>query len=88
MCESTHSLDVCLCVCGCGELCLVYRVQATDVLTMIRNVNKTDVVNLVTHFKTIRRLASASMHELSVLPGIGEKKVRTLNPSCVKPGAG
>ncbi|CEG40903.1 dna excision repair protein ercc-1 [Plasmopara halstedii] len=52
--------------------------KASDVLTSIRSVNKTDVITLLSTFGTVKGLMNASMEELSLCPGLGAKKVRHL----------
>eukprot|EP01118_Nematostelium_gracile_P010473 TRINITY_DN3613_c0_g1_i1.p1 TRINITY_DN3613_c0_g1~~TRINITY_DN3613_c0_g1_i1.p1 ORF type:complete len:382 (+),score=97.92 TRINITY_DN3613_c0_g1_i1:40-1185(+) len=50
----------------------------TDTLTTIRGVNKTDVQSLMENFGTFKSIINASMEELSLCPGIGEKKVKRM----------
>lgn len=55
-----------------------YVAQLNDVLTTIRAVNKTDVNTLATTFGSLQSIMQASLEELSLCPGLGEKKVRNL----------
>ena len=59
--------------------------QVADVLTAVRSVNKTDSAQLMSQFGTLRGLMAAPMDELSLCPGIGEKKVRRLYEAFHKP---
>ena len=59
--------------------------QVTDALCAIRSVNKTDSAQLMSQFGTLRGLMRAPMDELSLCPGIGEKKVRRLYEAFHKP---
>lgn len=59
--------------------------QVTDVLCAVRSVNKTDSAQLMSQFGTLRGLMAAPMDELSLCPGIGEKKVRRLYEAFHKP---
>ena len=55
-----------------------YAEQVADVLSTVRSVNKTDAAQLLGQFGNLRTLMSAQIDELSLCPGIGEKKVRRL----------
>ena len=59
--------------------------QIADVLTSIRSVNKTDSSYLVAQFGTFKQLVGASMDELSLCHGIGERKVQRLFNAFNKP---
>lgn len=59
--------------------------QVTHALTSIRNVNKTDAAQLLNQFGCFKNLTRASVEELSVCPGIGLKKVRTLREAFHRP---
>jgi len=59
--------------------------QAADVLTCVRSINKTDSSILLSSFGSLKGLAKAQMDELSLCPGIGEKKVRRLFDAFHKP---
>ena len=52
--------------------------QVADFLTSARSVNKTDSSQLLSQFGSVRSLMAASMDELALCPGMGEKKVRRL----------
>mmetsp|Transcript_5250 Transcript_5250/g.7645 ORF Transcript_5250/g.7645 Transcript_5250/m.7645 type:complete len:223 (+) Transcript_5250:569-1237(+) len=56
-----------------------------DILTSIRSVNKTDSAQLMSQSGSFKSLVSASMDEISLCPGIGEKKVRRLHDAFNKP---
>ncbi|KAG0302114.1 Excision repair cross-complementation group 1 [Dissophora globulifera] len=55
-----------------------YLSKLTDCLTQIQSVNKTDVVTLSSTFGSFKNIMDASVDELGVLPGFGERKVRRL----------
>lgn len=59
--------------------------QLTDVLCTVRSVNKTDVSQLLSQFGSFRTIAMADMDELSLVPGIGSKKVKRLYDAFHKP---
>ncbi|KAI0239679.1 ssDNA endonuclease and repair protein rad10, partial [Massospora cicadina] len=52
-----------------------YVAQLTDALTKLRSINKTDVLTLATNFPNFKSLAQATPEQLSLCPGLGEKKV-------------
>lgn len=54
-------------------------------LGSIPSVNKSDASQLLTQFGCFRNLVSASIEELSVVPGIGPKKVRRLHEAFHRP---
>lgn len=55
-----------------------YVSRLTNVLTTVRGINKTDVLTLLTNFGSFRQIVEATPHELSLCPGLGEKKVKRL----------
>jgi len=57
----------------------------SDILTVIKSVNKTDVVTLATNFGNFRNIIKASMEELSLCPGLGETKVRRIHEAFHQP---
>eukprot|EP00978_Attheya_sp_CCMP212_P002957 scaffold6068_cov65-Attheya_sp.AAC.1 len=63
----------------------VFADQVADVLGSIRSVNKTDAAQLLSQFSSLRAVMAASMDELSLCPGMGEKKVRRLYDALHKP---
>ncbi len=52
--------------------------QVSDFLTVIKSINKTDVVTLISNFKSLKAIANASLEELALCPGLGAKKVKNL----------
>ncbi|KAG0203016.1 Excision repair cross-complementation group 1 [Mortierella sp. GBA30] len=52
-----------------------YLSKLTDCLTQIQSVNKTDVVTLSSTFGSFKNIMNASVDELGLLPGFGERKV-------------
>jgi len=52
-----------------------YLSRATDSLTQIRGVNKSDVKNLLRNFNSVGAVLEAPMEELALCAGIGEKKI-------------
>ncbi|KAI9203119.1 restriction endonuclease type II-like protein [Polychytrium aggregatum] len=55
-----------------------YLSKATNFLTQIKTVNKTDVVTLSSTFGSVKSIMNATEEELSLLPGFGERKVRRI----------
>mmetsp|Transcript_32506 Transcript_32506/g.52657 ORF Transcript_32506/g.52657 Transcript_32506/m.52657 type:complete len:265 (-) Transcript_32506:303-1097(-) len=55
-----------------------YLAKLQDALSVIRSVNKTDVMTLAQTFGSLKAIMNASMDELSLCPGLGEKKVRRI----------
>ncbi|MBW0543975.1 hypothetical protein O181_083690 [Austropuccinia psidii MF-1] len=55
-----------------------YISKLTNVLTTIKGVNKTDVMTLASNFGSFRQIVESSPAELSMCPGLGEKKVKRL----------
>ncbi|KAF8930819.1 ssDNA endonuclease and repair protein rad10 [Dissophora ornata] len=64
-----------------------YLSKITDCLTQIQSVNKTDVVTLSSIFGSFKNIMSASVDELGVLPGFGERKVKRLMEAFDQPFA-
>lgn len=60
-----------------------YSLQATDLLTGVKAVNKTDVVTLLSTFGSIADVMAATPGELALCPGFGEQKVRSVAPCLV-----
>ncbi|KAF9560776.1 Excision repair cross-complementation group 1 [Mortierella alpina] len=52
-----------------------YLSKLTDSLTQIQSINKTDVVTLSSTFGSLKNIMNASVDELGLLPGFGERKV-------------
>jgi len=59
--------------------------KLSDILTVIKSVNKTDAVTLSTNFGNFRNIIKASMEELSLCPGLGETKVRRIHEAFHQP---
>ncbi|KAG0037791.1 ssDNA endonuclease and repair protein rad10 [Podila clonocystis] len=55
-----------------------YLSKLTDALTQIQSINKTDVVTLSSTFGSVKNIMDASVDELGLLPGFGERKVKRL----------
>ncbi|KAF9116815.1 ssDNA endonuclease and repair protein rad10 [Mortierella sp. AM989] len=55
-----------------------YLSKLTDSLTQIQSVNKTDVITLSSTFGSFSNIMNASVDELGILPGFGERKVKRL----------
>ncbi len=55
-----------------------FDAKIRDVLTTIRGVNTTDVVNLLKNFKSLKNIANAKVEELVQIPFIGEKKAQAI----------
>mmetsp|Transcript_43342 Transcript_43342/g.101670 ORF Transcript_43342/g.101670 Transcript_43342/m.101670 type:complete len:109 (-) Transcript_43342:100-426(-) len=62
-----------------------YPEQVADALAAVRSVNKTDAEQLLSQFGSFRGIVSARMDELTLCPGIGDKKVRRLYDAFHKP---
>ncbi|KAF9950019.1 ssDNA endonuclease and repair protein rad10 [Mortierella alpina] len=52
-----------------------YLSKLTDSLTQVQSINKTDVVTLSSTFGSLKNIMNASVDELGLLPGFGERKV-------------
>jgi NAD-dependent DNA ligase len=50
----------------------------SDCLTAVRGVNKTDVLTLSSTFGSLKNVIDCSMEELSLCPGLGARKVKSL----------
>ena len=62
-----------------------YVDQITDVLCAIPSVNKTDSIQLISQFGSLNAVMNADVDELSLCPGVGEKKVKRLFDAFHKP---
>eukprot|EP01114_Cavostelium_apophysatum_P000898 TRINITY_DN10787_c0_g1_i1.p1 TRINITY_DN10787_c0_g1~~TRINITY_DN10787_c0_g1_i1.p1 ORF type:complete len:152 (+),score=41.14 TRINITY_DN10787_c0_g1_i1:240-695(+) len=62
-----------------------HKGKVADMLTSIKRVNKTDSQSLLDNFGSVRNIIKASMADLSMCPGLGEKKVRGLFNAFRKP---
>eukprot|EP01135_Chromosphaera_perkinsii_P003476 Nk52_evm2s245 gene=Nk52_evmTU2s245 len=62
-----------------------YLSVATGALTSIRGVNKTDVLTLLSTFKTMKRLSEAQEEEMAVCPGMGPNKIKSLTEAFNQP---
>ena len=59
--------------------------QVADFLSTVRSVNKTDSAQLLAQFSSVKQIVAASEDELSLCPGLGEKKVKRLWDAFRKP---
>ena len=64
---------------------LDYVSRATDTLTQIRGVNKSDVKNLLRNFNSVGSILDAPMEELALCVGIGEKKIARMHTAFNEP---
>jgi DNA excision repair protein ERCC-1 len=64
---------------------LLFADQVVDVLSSAKSVNKTDSAQLLSQFGSLKAVIAASMDELCLCPGMGEKKVRRLHDAFHKP---
>eukprot|EP00297_Palpitomonas_bilix_P009291 CAMPEP_0113879020 /NCGR_PEP_ID=MMETSP0780_2-20120614/7003_1 /TAXON_ID=652834 /ORGANISM="Palpitomonas bilix" /LENGTH=353 /DNA_ID=CAMNT_0000865549 /DNA_START=238 /DNA_END=1299 /DNA_ORIENTATION=- /assembly_acc=CAM_ASM_000599 len=55
-----------------------YFAKLIDILTSIRSVNKSDAMTLASTFGSLHAIATASIEELTMCPGLGEKKVKNI----------
>ena len=55
------------------------RTRITELLTMIKSVNRTDVSTLMTEFGSLAKLSKATPKQLLSVAGFGEKKVSRLH---------
>ncbi|KAJ2501406.1 ssDNA endonuclease and repair protein rad10 [Coemansia sp. RSA 1972] len=55
-----------------------YVGRLNSFLTSIRSVNKTDVLTLASNFKSVDKVAQATVEELAMCPGIGELKAQRI----------
>ncbi|CAH1791396.1 unnamed protein product [Owenia fusiformis] len=56
-----------------------------EVLTSVKSVNKTDVIALITRFKTMDGVIHASEEELAMCPGFGPQKAKRLYTTLHQP---
>lgn len=56
-----------------------------DVCTAVRGVNKTDALNLVTNFGSVRAAVNAPREELLLMQGWGEKKAKSWDKAVREP---
>jgi DNA excision repair protein ERCC-1 len=54
-----------------------YRESLTEFVTTPRTINKTDAASLISHFGTLQAAVNAGPEELALVPGWGEKKVKS-----------
>ena len=54
-----------------------YQESLTEFVTTPRNINKTDAASLISNFGSLRAAVNAQPEELALVPGWGEKKVKT-----------
>ena len=59
--------------------------QVADCLQTVRSVNKTDSAALISQFTNLKSIVTAPIEELTLCPGIGDKKVRRLYDAFHKP---
>eukprot|EP00980_Cylindrotheca_fusiformis_P022247 scaffold9153_cov121-Cylindrotheca_fusiformis.AAC.11 len=62
-----------------------YTDQVTEFLTGAKPVNKTDSVNLLSHFSNLQAIMAASKDELALCPGLGQVKVQKLHDAIHRP---
>ena len=55
-----------------------HKAVLTDVLTLIKGINKTDVNTICNQFNTFNGICHARLEQLALCPGFGEKKVKRL----------
>lgn len=56
-----------------------YLPRLQDILTSIKSINKTDTITLSSNFGSLKSIMNASIEELSICPGLGQKKVKRLH---------
>jgi DNA excision repair protein ERCC-1 len=54
-----------------------YRESLTEFITTPRNINKTDAASLISNYGTLRAAVNVPPEELALIPGWGEKKVKS-----------
>lgn len=54
-----------------------WQESLTEFVTTPRNINKTDAASLISNFGTLRAAINAEPEELALIPGWGEKKVKS-----------
>ena len=62
-----------------------YSSRMQDVCTAVRGVNKTDALNLVTNFGSVRAAVNAPREELLLMQGWGEKKAKSWDKAVREP---
>ena len=64
---------------------VTFEEQIADTLGCIRSVNKTDAATLTSQFGNLKHVMTASVEDIRLCPGIGEKKARRLYEAFHKP---
>lgn len=54
-----------------------WQESLTEFVTTPRQINKTDAASLISNFGSLRNVVNAEAEELALVPGMGEKKVRS-----------
>lgn len=62
-----------------------WQESLNEFVTTPRNINKTDAASLVSNFGSLRRAINAEPEELAIIPGWGEKKVKSWYTSVREP---
>lgn len=62
-----------------------YRDSLTEFVTTPRNINKTDAASLISNFGSLRAAVNAQPEELALIPGWGEKKVKSWSATVREP---
>ncbi|OQR76051.1 DNA excision repair protein ERCC-1-like [Tropilaelaps mercedesae] len=52
--------------------------RAITALSSLKSINKPDAVDLLDNFGSLKKIAEATLQELAVIPGIGERKAKML----------
>jgi DNA excision repair protein ERCC-1 len=65
-----------------------YEAQLTDCLTAVRSINKRNVQSLAQNIGSLKAVMTAPIEQLSLCPGLGEKRVRRLYDAFHKPFVG
>lgn len=62
-----------------------WQESLTEFVTTLRNINKTDAASLVANFGSLRAAVNAEPEELSLIPGWGEKKIKSWHTTLREP---
>ncbi|XP_022692013.1 DNA excision repair protein ERCC-1-like isoform X2 [Varroa jacobsoni] len=52
--------------------------RAVTALSSIKSINKPDAIELLENFGSLKKIAEATVEELAVIPGIGERKAKMI----------
>ncbi len=62
-----------------------YLAKLQDCFGVVRSVNKSDVLTLASNFGSLKAVCDASVGELALCPGLGDKKVARIHEALHEP---